>query len=421
METERLTKLQSVHPHREAWKLKAKKLKYAFGETGLEAQLERLRVHNQSFYILSQQTMSLTGPKAGPPAYNNVDTKKGGEYKVIQEASEKLYEALSAACECHEQHSIHVSLETQHELKPTRTRFKLGLSGKQQVPRWMNIDSVPQRALALKSHSANPALISSLINMCTKRNICEWLERYFEEDELESVYDQCLGYLELDSDYRHLLYFAPEQFIYNIPNPRTLSHLMSAEVRESEFGRLSPYEKIRLARQLSMAVLHFQSTPVMRIPWESNDVVFFSSELNTIRQRPSLEAPHLNVQMHKSHTKTSPSPEERAFIRNPQLFGLAIVLLELAYQTSLQDLDTKINANTLGSKLGDYVLVDKLSRCMSEELGIAYKQIVRKCLACDFGHGDDLSSSMLQAAFYEEVVCKLEGLEKLFEKIRYGI
>jgi hypothetical protein len=381
--------------------------------------------------MLSQQTITLAGPKCEARLFNRTGSNVAGEYKAIQEASEKLYEALSAACECHEQHSIHVRLDTHHDWKPTRTRFKLGLrSGGHQVPRWMNIDSVPKEAKSPKSPDPNAdlQLISSLINMCTKRNICGWLEQHFQEEEITTVYDQCLGYLEMDSKYRHLLYVAPEQFAPHMPDTKTLSHLMSSEVRASPFGRLTPYEKIRLARQLSLAVLHFQSTPVMQLPWESGDVVFFNSTLDSVstkqRQRSSLEAPHLNVQMHKCTVNGSPtSPEEQAFIRNPHLFGLAIVLLELAYQTPLQDLNTEFErANNAmpNSKLGNYVLADRLSRCMSEELGIAYKEVVRKCLTCDFGHGDDLSNSLLQAAFYEEVVCKLEGLEKLFEKIMYG-
>jgi len=79
-------------------------------------------------------------------------------------------------------------------------------------------------------------------------------------------------------------------------------------------------------------------------------------------------------------------------MRNPHLFGLGIVLLELAYQTPLPDLHVEYKtAHVKGSKVGDYLLANILSNScvLSAELRVRYKEVVCKCLACDFGQGDD--------------------------------
>lgn len=53
-------------------------------------------------------------------------------------------------------------------------------------------------------------------------------------------------------------------------------------------------------------------------------------------------------------------------------------------------------------------------------LGSTYGQIVRKCLTCDFGRGDDLNEPTLQVEFYKDVVCELERLEEGFRNLQLG-
>jgi hypothetical protein len=127
----------------------------------------------------------------------------------------------------------------------------------------------------------------------------------------------------------------------------------------------------------------------MRQSWESQDVVFYRNEEHCSKRRHSLETPHLNVQLqsHEISEHHNQTAEEKAIIRNPQLFGLGIVLFELAYQTPLPDLHVEYQTSHLkGSKVEDYLLADILSKScvLSAELGVRYKEIVRKCLVCDF-------------------------------------
>lgn len=61
-----------------------------------------------------------------------------------------------------------------------------------------------------------------------------------------------------------------------------------------------------------------------------------------------------------------------------------------------------------------FFAADCLGKGMSAEIGITYQNMVSKCLACDFGYGDDLGCPALQAAFHKNVVCELERLERRF-------
>jgi hypothetical protein len=57
---------------------------------------------------------------------------------------------------------------------------------------------------------------------------------------------------------------------------------------------------------------------------------------------------------------------------------------------------------------------------MGRTLGLPYAKIVRRCLGCDFGEDTDLNAQSLQAAFYRDVVCELERLERAFAMLQLG-
>ena len=50
-------------------------------------------------------------------------------------------------------------------------------------------------------------------------------------------------------------------------------------------------------------------------------------------------------------------------------------------------------------------------------MGSTYGKIVRQCLRCDFGYGDDLDDLDLQARYYQAIVCELRRLEDGFGQL----
>ena len=193
--------------------------------------------------------------------------------------------------------------------------------------------------------------------------------------------------------------------------------------KKSETDQFLYYERLRLARQLASAVLQFHATPLLRSSWQSDDVVFFR------QAGSSLTSPHLNVQVGKSNSVdiiSNPASKaitnDQVFIRNPYVFRLSVILIELAYQAPLRTLqEAQDLMNGQQSKHTDFFIAERLSKSMGTSLGTSYAKIVRKCLACDFGEGTtDLSDPGLQAVFYKDVVCELERLERAFVQLQLG-
>lgn len=68
----------------------------------------------------------------------------------------------------------------------------------------------------------------------------------------------------------------------------------------------------------------------------------------------------------------------------------------------------------------EFFTAKRLNRTASTPMGPRYSEIVRKCLQCDFGRGEDLNKPELQEGFYREVVCELGELENKFKELQLG-
>jgi hypothetical protein len=183
------------------------------------------------------------------------------------------------------------------------------------------------------------------------------------------------------------------------------------------------YKILPLARQLASAVLQFHATPMLKKSWRSNDDVFFGQSLVSI----SITLPYLQVRVGDSLsssnnriTQKKKLPKRDVFIRNPYLFSLGVILIELAYQAPINTLQQD---SDLGDKQdgihADFFAAMRLSETMATSLGPTYATLAKKCLWCDFGEGvTDLGNPTLQASVYTNIVCELERLERGFAKLR---
>lgn len=196
---------------------------------------------------------------------------------------------------------------------------------------------------------------------------------------------------------------------------------------KAESEQFLEYERLKLATQLAEAVLQFHATPLLQGLWRSEDVIFFQD--NKSDNTTSISSPHLNVQV--SSTKSSKAivldtnsldNVTGHMIRNPYLFSLGVILIELAFQAPLRTLYKSGDLiNGQSNTLSDFFVATRLSKTISSSLGPTYGMVVRKCLGCDFGQGtSDLNDEKLQTAFYQDVVCELERLERGFTMLQLG-
>ena len=407
------------------------------------------------------------------------------ECRLVRKASAQLYLALQRACQLHEEHSAHFRLETQHvNVEGTGlplVRFNMafahrpGISSAGLEPVWIAVDSTLDeeslepvledgKELPLQSHessnelsnslkrevpsespspvkrlkkcvrfarttpstglSQNTNLVASFLlqsalpDFCVRHDFCKQLHRTAPRTP-ENKY---IGYFEKSGPCKHLVYFAPPITSCSLQQSVTLTSIVSSMSQKSQVDQFLHYERLQLARQLASAVLQFHATPLLRSSWQSDDVVFFR------QSGSSLTSPHLNVQVGKSNSAEKllnsgkEAIESQGFIRNPYLFRLSVILIELAYQAPLRSLlEARDLTNGQESKHTDFFIAERLSKSMGTSLGASYAKIVRKCLGCDFGEGTtDLNDPGLQAVFYKDVVCELERLERAFVQLQLG-
>ena len=263
----------------------------------------------------------------------------------------------------------------------------------------------------------------TLPDFCVQHDFCKQLQKYGAKIPV----NEYIGYFEKSGPYKHLVYFPPP--ITTSTSGRSFSltqiiHTISSNSREPQYPQ---YERLRLARQLSSAVLQFYATPILKDSWCSDDIVFFGTDALPT----TLALPHLNVPVSKSHKHALTAEDESSttskhgtfpYVRNPYLFELGVILIELAHQAPLSAFREKCEVSDIyENKWSRYVLADRVSKSLARSLGPSYAKVVRKCLGCDFGEGTtDLNDPGLQAVFHRDVVCELERLEREFAKLYLG-
>jgi hypothetical protein len=155
--------------------------------------------------------------------------------------------------------------------------------------------------------------------------------------------------------------------------------------------------QLRLALQLTMAVLNFSSTPWMSDVWTVQDVAFFRRNENLMS---SLDTLHLNAEL--AHQQAcqggalmGADAQDKHGIRNMMLYSLGVALLAIGRWERVEPQD-----------------VQEVRRMVSQPsyLGPRYKELTEKVLDCDFGQGKDLEKPKLQEAVYESVILELETM-----------
>jgi hypothetical protein len=312
---------------------------------------------------------------------------------------------------------------------------------------------IPPPQISVKS-----LLDSPLPNFCIGRDLCSYVRRCSKR-RLSST-DTYIGYLQRTETCSHRVFYKQNSETNAVVTlAQIFSSISEVEPRQRHSKRMLQYESLRLARQLASAVLQFHATPILKESWRSEDVVFFGKTSLSILQpqHPDMKTPHLNVRVRNPLGKSDAMGTTNSMIHtNPYTFGLGIVLLELAHQAPFRSLcllepnvspspsnsserprspslspssphpppNSPTTPSLLGSHdtlLDDFSLATYLSQSLSTEMGVPYARMVRKCLNCDFGQGTrDLRDKVLQEAFYQDVVCELERLERAFARLQLG-
>lgn len=250
---------------------------------------------------------------------------------------------------------------------------------------------------------------------CIGMDFCDNLRRHFGRP-LQA--DACVV-LENTAQSKQLVY--PSHFTASseIRKATSLGELITSKTTLGLADGILLHERVALAKMLAIAVLQYHATPWLQLSWRSEDILFFGLEGDTqIQGRPNLSAPYINARIQGQATQI-PIQHRSAMARNPILFSLGVVLLEIAHAASLESLNLPCDADN-GQIHREFFTARRLAKSKRSVMGPVYNNIVEQLVECVFPCGDDLNNPNLQTAFYEDVVCPLDELEQGFRKLCTG-
>ena len=389
-------------------------------------------------------------------------------YQIIGQASRQVYEALGRACTTHTEHQAHFCVEVEQanitddrnaQIKFSMAYTQMSLAGStdQSDLIWFAVDSTSvdavkptssdiatghddvlnssgkrkvepasgaprkktQKRVRFQSASMAPACTSptsSTVTLAstfhpsdsTRKDICDVIRIRLREP-LQA--NECVGILENTDRCRSFVYPSPSKYCRQMRQAISLGQVISSVSERQTVEGFALYDRLRLAKILATAVLQYHSTPWLSISWRSQDVYFFGNE----QDMPSIISPHLNVKVTCEQLPRASTFPPHNLARNPLLFSLGVVLLEIAHTSTIDNLQKPIDRQENGST--EFFTARRLAMFATTDMGPTYRKVVEKVVECDFGCGVDLNDPQLQAAFHHDVICPLEKLEQKFREL----
>ena len=245
------------------------------------------------------------------------------------------------------------------------------------------------------------------LDLCTISRLCKYVRQVMNQS-----LSQPLGFLKKSETFKHIVY--PGLNRPNLsPGSKSLKDLLHTSSENSvEQGWV---EKLQLARLLTLSVLRFHSTPWLGQLWSSRDIIFFCDQVRT-RNESILKNPYLNAPL-SSQTSYREIPGSTDFTKqaNKELFSLAKVLIELAYDAPFEEISQPESPSDGNHQVKEFLAVRKLSKTVHKKLNATYGRLVEKCANCNFGVATDLKDAELQIAVLIHVVNQLDVCLKQWE------
>lgn len=454
------------------------RFKLAWSKTRIDETIDKLRGMVQDYHIVSQQAirfMIAINPNAErKPHQSNIkwsyvtkEVESMEEFKIIRQASTKLYIALAKhwLCRTHDRHRVNICSAKCSNDHCLSFEAVLAVDGSDETngPICIGVESVDSTAdkttvtmeSATTSSSKSFKGISGVFepmqinsgsafssdaeaveqDNTVELNILESAQA--KATDLMKIQDFCQHFqqqYETMKSGKHLLGYLSEiteQRFYSLDpdrrvsgRPRSLADCVSSGKVLCPLSRL---DSVGIAASLATCILQFYSTPWLPRSWSSKNVTFFRKESSRTDDFSPL---HFSVQLEQKvdkgkgveHTSV---PSVAALggpsVRNDLLFRFGVVLLETGLARPWDDLRREMmESRAIHQKSSDssvdYHIADILAHTeLLSHMGRKYSQIVRKCLGCDFGLGENnFDSEKLQAVFHRDVV---EGLHALDSKL----
>ena len=209
----------------------------------------------------------------------------------------------------------------------------------------------------------------------------------------------------------------------DLPDPVPLGKLFPSGHEAHHFGKLSRQQRLSIAVTLAHAVLQFHQSPWMNEAWGKKDIFFFWHGVDTLK-RSIIDHPYVSRSF-TTHTNPNMEPVSpthtvdmaSALIVNKSLFALGIVLIELCFNKSFEELyaESRDTPTAPSEERLDsfevYRVANSLTEAVYSEQGTQYGYVVQRCLRCEFGVQDSRKQLEIEAfrtLVYEGVLAPLE-------------
>jgi hypothetical protein len=410
-------------------------------------QLDALKNYNHALAQLTKQSLFLEPSR-------NATKSLYPDFKVLQSYARTIYDTLRSGlrCGCND-HAVKLRLENRSRRLdrnedllevPFRAIFTnthdIDATGATACNLWQcteadirYITKVPKQVPPPQAIRANPPLRPSkqvrFIRLQAQQTqssltLADQPISSTRNPTLEQIHDLCKAVAALQQPQRHMnIGFLTDDLerrfgIYPLEPPHghdqqqwTSYSLRQVLTKRANVGRtLTQYDKLRVAVDLASSVLQLYKTPWLDEEWSDNDVFFVHRPgvpLSTLYEHPFV---YRKISAPPSVQDTSAERTVGRVIRNQTLFTLGILLIELLYGTSIEELQSPRDVdckNTPG------VVWCTAERLVDEEIefqgGPLYLDAVRRCIRCDFNRKEsNLDDEAFQQAVFDGVVTPLE-------------
>ncbi|KAF2182091.1 hypothetical protein K469DRAFT_691691 [Zopfia rhizophila CBS 207.26] len=438
-----------------AFKEEYRRLKFGISRSQYEGLLSDLRSYNQALAQLTDQSRDLEKTRGQSKSHSCPN------FKALQIHARRLYTTIRSGwrCGCRE-HTVNLRLESRSqkvqkeedvlEQIPFRVIFSYGTvsnsasavtsswqwkeadirfikdnpkcvplspfignnqtavrnSNKKRRVCFDNIELPPRQTTIIETtHVPQP---TPALNPTTNhiQDLCKAIATLQQQNG-----DNCMGYLldELQRKYGIYLRDPP----ITCRQRWTTYSLKDILAQNSTVGRpLTKHDALKIAVHLASSVLQLYKTPWLVEDWGKEDILFIHRPGASLYDHPFVSCgfSHLRSSAEEMEwVSTGTSPYN--VIRNQTLFTLGILLIELWYGKSMDDLKTTDDTNNRGTPNDAWCTANRLIKDneIRDNAGFLYAEAIERCIWCDFGQREtDLEDEKFQKIVYERVVALLQ-------------
>ncbi len=451
-----LTTMQPQFTDPNLFKQEFKRLRFSLTKTEYAEQLGDLRNFNQALIRLTKQSIELE------PSRSESKTRSCPNFGALQNYARSLFETLRSGLRCDgHSHAVKLRLESRSKgvgknedlLEQMRFRviFTYTVDDNQDTlsstfSNWKEADvrciedtpktihlsvnetcSPPRSIRRVMFEQAQPNDKSTTTTIASQNSTISLLPSPGQIEDLcnaianlqQPQRDLCIGYLMDSMKRKHEIY--PLELPIDSDQQQwaayTLRQVLTQQANINR--RLTQHDKLRVAVDLASNVLQLYNTPWLDEAWSNDDVYFIYRP--GISPATMFEHPFVYRTI-GSKTIAHPSKTSQAasrVIRNQTLFTLGILLIEVLYGKTIEELQSPRDQECQGTPGVAWCTAERLIEEEIEyEAGPRYLDAVRRCIRCDFNRkSSSLDDAEFQQAVFDGVVAPLEKTLRQFTSL----